>query len=81
LETENKLQTPEALESRIQVLLDRQLFDDTESNLIRLRYGIGIEQPLPPSEIARVMKIKAKALEALVDQVDRKIFNHLKNEL
>lgn len=81
METENKLQNPESLESRIQVLLDRQLFDDTEASLIRLRYGIGIERPLPPSEIARVMKIKAKALEVLVDQVDRKIFNHLKNEL
>lgn len=81
METENKLQNPESLESRIQVLLDRQLFDDTESSLIRLRYGIGIEQPLPPSEIARIMKIKAKVLEALADQVDRKIFNYLKNEL
>jgi len=81
LKSDNKQQNPETLESRIQVLLDRQLFDDMESSLIRLRYGIGIEQPLPPSEISRVMKIKAKALESLVDQVDRKIFNHLKNEL
>lgn len=78
---ENKEQNPETLESKIQTLLDRQLFDDAESNLIRLRYGIGIEQPLPPSEISRIMKIKAKALEALVEQVDRKIFNQLKNEL
>lgn len=81
MNSENKQQNPETLESRIQVLLDRQLFDDMESSLIRLRYGIGIEQPLPPSEISRVMKIKAKALESLVDQVDRKIFNYLKNEL
>lgn len=81
MDKENKEQSPETLEIKIQALLDRQLFDDTESNLIRLRYGIGIEQPLPPSEIARVMKIKAKALESLVEQVDRKIFNQLKNEL
>lgn len=81
MDKENKEQSPETLETKIQALLDRQLFDDVESNLIRLRYGIGIEQPLPPSEIARVMKIKAKALESLVEQVDRKIFNQLKNAL
>ena len=81
MKTDRKPPGPEGLESRIQELLDRQLFDDKEANLIRLRYGIGIDKPLPPSEISRIMKVKAKALEVLVDQVDRKIFNHLKNEL
>jgi hypothetical protein len=40
-----------------------------------------MDKPLPPSEIAKVLKIKAKALEIMIEHVDRKIFNFLKNEI
>ena len=79
--TTDQTTQPVGLEAKIQDLLDKQVFDEVESNLVRLRYGIGLAQPLMPSEIARVMKLKAKALEALILEVDRKIFNHLKNDL
>lgn len=69
------------LEDRLDGMLESDLFDEREASLVRLRYGIGIDKPLPPSEIAKVLKIKAKALEIMIDHVDRKIFNFLKNEI
>lgn len=81
LDTSKQLQGLSGLTDRLEILLESNVFDERECSLIRLRYGVGLDKPLAPSEIAKIMKVKAKALEGLIEQVDRKIFNSLKNAL
>lgn len=81
METPQYFEKNNALSDRLEELLETNVFDEREVSLIRMRYGIGRSTPLLPSEISKVMKLKAKVLEELIEQVDRKIFNCLKNQL
>ncbi len=54
---------------------------DDKQKLIRLRYGLDGKAPATLKEMVRVLKVKPKQLKKDVEEVDRLVFNYLKNRV
>lgn len=54
---------------------------EEKQKLIRLRYGLDGKAPATLKEMVRVLNIKPKQLKKDVEEVDRLVFNYLKNRV
>lgn len=69
----------------LQVLLEESLDDSNISELhekiIRMRFGLGIEEPLSFNEMMKVFKLPPKKMKNEIENAERKAFNMLKHKL
>lgn len=54
---------------------------EDKQKLIRLRYGLDGKAPATLKEMVRVLNVKPKQLKKDVEEVDRLVFNYLKNRV
>lgn len=54
---------------------------EDKQKLIRLRYGLDGKSPATLKEMVKVLNVKPKQLKKDVEEVDRLVFNYLKNRV
>lgn len=54
---------------------------EDKQKLIRLRYGLDGKAPATLKEMVKVLNVKPKQLKKDVEEVDRLVFNYLKNRV
>ncbi len=54
---------------------------EDKQKLIRLRYGLDGKAPATLKEMVKVLNVRPKQLKKDVEEVDRLVFNYLKNRV
>lgn len=73
--------TKERIESKLTELIDSGKLDSSTEKLVSLRFGIGSEKPLTIQQIARVLKRPQKKIRQEIETAERRVFNHLKDQV
>lgn len=73
--------TRERVESKLAELLDSGKLDSGTEKLVSLRFGIGTQKPLTVQEIAKVLKRPQKKIRQELETAERRVFNHLKDQI
>lgn len=71
----------EQLNEHLKALMDEGGLSELKQSIIRLRYGVDGQAPKTLKEIAKALGVKPKILLKEVEEVDRAIFNYLKNRI
>lgn len=73
--------TKEHIASKLEELIGSGKLDSGTEKLVSLRFGIGIDKPLAPKEIARVLKRPQKKIKQEIETAERRVFNLLKDQV
>lgn len=73
--------TKERIESKLAELIESGKLDSGTEKLVSLRFGIGREKPLTVQEIAKVLKRPQKKIRQELETAERRVFNHLKDQV
>lgn len=79
--TEEYTLTKERIEAKLAELIESGKLDSSTERLVSLRFGIGIEKPLNVAEIAKVLKKPQKKIRQELETAERRVFNHLKDQV
>lgn len=79
--TEDTELTRERVESKLAELIDSGKLDSGTEKLVSLRFGIGTKKPLTVQEIAKVLKRPQKKIRQELETAERRVFNHLKDQI
>lgn len=79
--TEEYTLTKERIEAKLAELIESGKLDSSTERLVSLRFGIGIEKPLNVAEIAKVLKRPQKKIRQELETAERRVFNHLKDQV
>jgi len=73
--------TKERIESKLAELIGSGKLDSGTEKLVSLRFGIGRDKPLSIPEIAKVLKRPQKKIRQELETAERRVFNHLKDQV
>lgn len=73
--------TKEHIASKLTELIGSGKLDSGTEKLVSLRFGIGIEKPLTPKDIAKVLKRPQKKIRQEIETAERRVFNLLKDQV
>lgn len=73
--------TKEHIAAKLSELIDSGKLDSGTEKLVSLRFGIGIDKPLAPKEIAKVLKRPQKKIRQEIETAERRVFNLLKDQV
>ena len=73
--------TKERVEAELVGLIGSGKLDATTEKLVSLRFGIGMDKPMTPKEIAKILKRPQKKIKQEIDTAERRVFNILKDHV
>lgn len=79
--TDEAVLTKERIEAKLTELIDSGKLDSGTQKLVSLRFGIGTDKPLTVQELAKVLKRPQKKIRQELETAERRVFNHLKDQI
>lgn len=79
--TDEAVLTKERIEAKLTELIDSGKLDSSTQKLVSLRFGIGTDKPLTVQELAKVLKRPQKKIRQELETAERRVFNHLKDQI
>lgn len=79
--TDEAVLTKERIEEKLTELIDSGKLDSSTQKLVSLRFGIGTDKPLTVQELAKVLKRPQKKIRQELETAERRVFNHLKDQI
>jgi DNA-directed RNA polymerase sigma subunit (sigma70/sigma32) len=67
-------------EKRIKEAIEAADISERHKEIILMRYGIGLDRPVPVKDIGKKYKLRGKKLVEEITKVERLAFNILKNQ-
>lgn len=64
-----------------QIIEESKDIDETEEEIIRLRFGLNEEGPTKIKDLSKKFDLRPKEMKKKVDAVEKKIFNKLKRTI